>query len=279
MCVYFFFNIPFIRCAHRFLPKFAYDFWNAKRVYACARLAFANAHPPTFLRCVLVRRCSLANIYQRPAPISKNNAPTTDKEWKSRNFNQGEEFWLAAHEKYKNCHWILVLKGFPRSRFSFLKGPISWLKKPPAVDCISSQHLFQKEKPKNVVPSRKSSLKSNAHLRAFLRGTWPLRVSPFDLTPSAKKVKIYASFKEGNEILCFYAKNPPKPYLPLSHDSPPTMRIEVGRDLFAPGRRTKALKVMKTLFDFEWNIGGALILAEAVLPPARSHSNINMAVS
>lgn len=27
--------------------------------------------------------------------------------------------------------------------------------------------------------------------------------------------------------------------------------IEVGRDLFAPGRRTKALKVMKTLFDFE----------------------------
>lgn len=53
--------------------------------------------------------------------------------------------------------------------------------------------------------------------------------------------------------------------------------IEVGRDLFAPGRRTKALKVMKTLFDFEWNIAGALILAEAALPPARSRSNINMA--
>jgi len=145
--VYFFFNIPFIRCALLFLPKFAYDFWNVKRVYACARLALPHSRPPIpFFAMCCARRCSqqTSKAWLR---LAKTTLKRETNEWKSRYFNQGEEFWLVAHEKYaKNCHWILGLslsKGSPHSR-AF---PISWLKtstREVAVNCISSQHLFQK---------------------------------------------------------------------------------------------------------------------------------------
>lgn len=68
-------------------------------------------------------------------------AKTTSKDTqrvKIENFNQDEEFWLAAHEEDKNCHWILV--GLCQrallvraTRLSFLKGAISWLKTMPLI--------------------------------------------------------------------------------------------------------------------------------------------------